>query len=78
MYTVYCHIKYRVIFYYNILHIHFTHTQVHAESLEWLKEALNAFGFLINLKPHIDYIKKGFGASNPAGVCVRVSGGVSE
>ena len=41
--------------------------QVHSESLEWLKEALTSFGFLINLKPHIDYIKKAFGASNPAG-----------
>ena len=28
---------------------------------------MTAFGFLINLKPHIDFIKKGFAASNPAG-----------
>ena len=41
--------------------------QVHSESLDWLKEALTQFGFLINLKPHIDFIKKGFGASNAAG-----------
>ena len=41
--------------------------QVHAESLEWLKEAITSFGFLISIKPHIDYIKKAFGATNPAG-----------
>ncbi|XP_064399412.1 cytoskeleton-associated protein 5-like isoform X3 [Halichondria panicea] len=40
--------------------------KVQSESLDWLGQAIKAFGFMIKAKPHIDFVKKAFGASNPA------------
>eukprot|EP00118_Oscarella_pearsei_P028343 m.1928 g.1928 ORF g.1928 m.1928 type:complete len:2015 (+) comp8067_c0_seq1:84-6128(+) len=40
--------------------------KVHSESLVWLAESIKAFGFKINLKPHIDHIKSMLQATNPS------------
>lgn len=40
--------------------------KVHSESLEWLCRGTKEFGFVLNVKPHVDFIKKGFSATNPA------------
>jgi cytoskeleton-associated protein 5 len=40
--------------------------KVHSEALGWLGEGIKAFGFKIELKPHIDYVKTMLAATNPA------------
>ncbi|XP_078348745.1 cytoskeleton-associated protein 5-like isoform X2 [Oculina patagonica] len=40
--------------------------KVLAESLNWLSDAVKAFGFKIDLKPHINYIKEALTNTNPA------------
>lgn len=39
--------------------------KVHSETLDWLGQALKEFGFLIDIKAHIEFIKTAMGASNP-------------
>ena len=40
--------------------------KVQSETLDWLGQAVKDFGFLLNMKPLIEYIKKAFTATNPA------------
>jgi cytoskeleton-associated protein 5 len=51
-----------------VLKLAFEHKspKVQSESIDWLSESIKQFGFLLNVKPHIDYIKKGLAATNPA------------
>nr|XP_058951305.1 cytoskeleton-associated protein 5-like isoform X2 [Pocillopora verrucosa] len=40
--------------------------KVLAESLNWLSDAIKGFGFKIDLKPHIAYVKEALANTNPA------------
>ncbi|KAJ7391009.1 hypothetical protein OS493_021029 [Desmophyllum pertusum] len=40
--------------------------KVLAEALNWLSDAIKAFGFKIDLKPHINYVKEALTNTNPA------------
>lgn len=41
-----------------------------AEALNWLSQAIKEFGFKVNMKPMIQYMKKAFAATNPVSLYI--------